>query len=249
LDSAVIDSFILSLENIKAEEINIYLFPKTETKFLEPKPFDPNLVSDADLTSMGFPPVISHNLIRYREAGGSFRNKEDIRKLYGMNDSVYDHWAEFIILNEIKEPVSVPDNQKVVKSIVPDLNSADSSELVKINGIGPYFASKIISYRKKLGGFSGPKQLLEIRGMDENILRLIMDQAIIDTLKIKRLDLNHSSLSDFIAHPYISKRIAEGLVEYRDFAGQISTMDELVNNRILNSDELLKLRPYLSIAQ
>ena len=34
-----------------------------------------------------------------------------------------------------------------------ELNTADSSALVRIRGIGPYYASKIIKYRQRLGGF------------------------------------------------------------------------------------------------
>ena len=34
-----------------------------------------------------------------------------------------------------------------------ELNTADSTALVALRGIGPYYARKILAYRDRLGGF------------------------------------------------------------------------------------------------
>jgi DNA uptake protein ComE-like DNA-binding protein len=49
--------------------------------------FNPNDVSVAQLQSMGVPPLVIVNWIKYREAGGRFFTEEEIRKVYGL-DSV-----------------------------------------------------------------------------------------------------------------------------------------------------------------
>ena len=48
------------------------------------------------------------------------------------------------------------------KPLVIELNSADSTALVSIRDIGPYYANKILRYREQLGGFHATRQLKEI---------------------------------------------------------------------------------------
>jgi competence protein ComEA len=43
-----------------------------------------------------------------------------------------------------------------------ELNSADSTDLVELYGIGPVFANRILKYRDLLGGFYSVNQLLEV---------------------------------------------------------------------------------------
>ena len=47
-----------------------------------------------------------------------------------------------------------------------DINTADSTAWVALNGIGPGFAKRIITYREKLGGFYQVDQLKEVYGLD-----------------------------------------------------------------------------------
>ena len=48
------------------------------------------------------------------------------------------------------------------KKRVVELNGADSAELVKLYGIGGYYAKRIIEYRERLGNFYTPEQLQAI---------------------------------------------------------------------------------------
>ena len=50
--------------------------------------------------------------------------------------------------------------------LLVELNGADSAELVKLYGIGGYYAEKIIAYRERIGNFYTPEQFMEIRGID-----------------------------------------------------------------------------------
>ena len=52
----------------------------------------------------------------------------------------------------------------VRKPLMVELNSADSTTLQLLHGIGPAFARRIVRYREKLGGFSNKEQLLEVYG-------------------------------------------------------------------------------------
>ena len=45
-----------------------------------------------------------------------------------------------------------------------EINGADTTLLMKIPGIGSYYASRIVRYRERLGGFASAQQLEEIDG-------------------------------------------------------------------------------------
>lgn len=50
-----------------------------------------------------------------------------------------------------------------------DLNSASAAELAKLPGVSRPLADNIVSYREKIGGFTGFQQLLEVSGMPEQL--------------------------------------------------------------------------------
>ncbi len=242
-DQAEIDSFIKSLEKISYEKKEAFTFPE-ETGFLpEYRDFDPNIVTTDELEEMGFPEFLSKNLVRYRGAGGKFRKKEDMKKLYGFSDSIYNLWEANIII-PVSEDIDTLGPFSFPVTLV-EINSADSVQLLLVNGIGPYFAGKIIRYRNRLGGFINLDQLLEIRGMDPEKLQNLRNQVIIDTLFLVKINLNTATINDFKSHPYISPRLAESLVKYKEFAGSIRNIDELLENRIITMQEFNRLRPYI----
>ena len=51
----------------------------------------------------------------------------------------------------------------IKKDTILDLNTADTTELKWIRGIGRYIARQIVKYREELGGFYSPEQLKDER--------------------------------------------------------------------------------------
>lgn len=111
---------------------------------MENFPFDPNTVSVEDLQRLGFSQKQALSIEAYRSKGGRFRRKEDFARSYVVSDSVYERLAPYI---------EIP---------LLDINRADSAAFDALPGIGPYFAAKMVSYRRALGSYSCKEQLLEI---------------------------------------------------------------------------------------
>lgn len=127
-----------------------------------------------------------------------------------------------------------------------DLNSADSVALLKLYGIGPYFAGKIIQYRDRLGGsYASVYQLCEIWGMDSVRFAGVFPKVCVDTLSIKYLDFYTLSKDSLARHPYVGSYAASGIIRYRSTVSREEfTLDNLVSNGIVSQEKARGMRLY-----
>lgn len=93
-----------------------------------------------------------------------------------------------------------PYTPKIHKGEYISVNSSDTTTLMRIPGIGSYYARQTIRYREMLGGFVDKRQLLEI----ENFPAEALEYISIDNNEIKKLNVNKLSLSQLRRHPYIN---------------------------------------------
>lgn len=110
-----------------------------------------------------------------------------------------------------------------------ELNSADTTELKKLRGIGSGFAGRIVRFRDKLGGFYSKEQLREVYGLSEETYQLCADEVWVDTSLISRLDVNTLGIVELKRHPYITFYQAKAIYEYRNTLPDktIRSIDEL----------------------
>ena len=128
-----------------------------------------------------------------------------------------------------------------------DINTADSTAWVALNGIGPGFAKRIMTYREKLGGFYQVDQLKEVYGLDslwvnENKALLKVGAGIYRFLEINKLEWK-----DF-KHPYLPYGQAKVVLAYRKQHGVLKDFEALEKIQLLDLVAWRRLRPYLSFA-
>lgn len=219
---------------------------------LLPVSFDPNTVSRETLFSMGLPARLVNTFMNYRRKGGRFYQAGDVMKIYGMNDSIYTVLAPYIHIevnatSDLYEKKAPESNEPAVLMI--ELNAADTSDLIKLWGIGPVFSSRIVKYRDLLGGFYSLDQLKEVYGLDEELFDTIRYHLHIDTNRIHKMNLNQIPLEDLAKHPYLRSYQARTIVDYRTFVGRIGSLDDLVSEHLLSGDDFSRIRPYLEVNQ
>ena len=184
--------------------------------------FDPNTVSLEDLMRLGFSEKQAQSILNYRSKGGRFRRPADFAKSYVVADSVYDRLAPYIDIPRI------------------DINKADSAAFETLPGIGPYFASKMVSYRASLGGYSHPEQLLEIYHFDREKYDGLKD--LITCSKPAPYPLWTLPEKDLSRHPYISRDEAHSIVLYRTHQPREAwTLDGLHKAGVLSEEHYGKL--------
>ncbi len=127
-----------------------------------------------------------------------------------------------------------------------ELNRADSASLVKLYGIGGYYASRILEYRSSLGGsFGSVYQLLEIWGMDSVRFEQLLPYIYIDSSTIRKIDYRNMPLDSLSLHPYIGKFSAKGIVRYREtYPQEEISIKKLLKNGIINEEKARCLSLY-----
>ena len=129
--------------------------------------------------------------------------------------------------------------------IVVELNSADTGELQLLKGIGPVYASRIVKYREKLGGFARKEQLLEVYGMDEERYAGIAEHIKVDSAMVRKLEINKASIAELRRHPYLDYYQARAIVVFREKSGDYSTMADLLRVNLIDEETIKKLQGYI----
>lgn len=203
--------------------------------------FNPNHLSVAQWEKLG---LTSHQITtiqHYEAKGGTFRTKQDVKKMYALSADDYARLEPYI---QLPDSVAGAANKPLT---ILDLNTADSAQLVKIRGIGPAFAMRILHYRERLGGFHRKDQLKEVFGIDDGMYKEIKNQFMLKNRRIRKLNVNTVTFDDLKNNPYLNFKQANAIVMYRKEHGNYDSVDELKNIAILDAGILRKLAPYLTV--
>jgi len=202
---------------------------------LAPTPFRIDTVSATYLRAIGaFTKRQAEAFVRWRDRSG-FRDMEEVRACYVVEDSVATALEPYILF---------PERDLTPYEAPVDLNTADSSRLVEVVGIGPKTASEIIRYRERLGGFLRVEQLAEVRGVTESNYEKILQQICCKDVEIQKIDINFATPSE-LDHPYIGPRLVRKIVKQRALKGGWTCTQELVEQNILTEEEAERLDPYV----
>ena len=129
--------------------------------------------------------------------------------------------------------------------LVVELNSADTTTLQLLHGIGPTYARRIVRYRERLGGFRKTGQLLEVYGITPELLSHIGPSLSLDTTAIRRIDINNVELKQLIKHPYIEYYQARDIVRLRQRGTVFRCADDLRAVPSMADSTLERLLPYI----
>ena len=246
--------------------------PGVKAKKAERFAFDPNTVDAESWQRLGTPRWLADRIVRYRSKGGQFRKKEDLLKIYDFPPELYGELEPYIRLSSEKgteKPSekyrerfadAEPERNKPYADRKPtysaeryskpvvqpfDINTADTTELKKLRGIGSKLAGRIVKFRDALGGFISQDQYAEVFGLDSLALEELNKYGQVQT-PVKKLTINTATAEELDRHVYLSKRQAEIIVNYRTQHGPYTSPESLRNIRILDARTIEKLTPYLS---
>lgn len=223
--------------------------------------FDPNTADSSTLVHLGLKPWQASNMLKYRAKGGRYRKTEDLKRLYGMTDSMYLALLPYVVIDTLaidrwRDSVrmaadSVPRYVSHKRDTILNLRTADTTELKMIKGIGSYRAKQIIRYREQLGGFVSVEQLREVKALqpllkDSLSTDSLLSHFFIDSVRVVPLKVNSMRVERLQRHPYLSFEQARAIYELRRKKIHLKHLEQLRTLDCLTEQDIQRLRPYLS---
>jgi DNA uptake protein ComE-like DNA-binding protein len=229
----------------------IHINPEAEIRNTKPKEltkpkdgfFDPNTADSVTLAYWGFNKFQAMNLIKYREQGGNITKPADILKIYGIDSIFFTTIKKHIQIQE-----TIASSVKAIEKpeLIIELNRADSIDLIRLKGIGPVFAKRILRYRSVLGGYHSVNQLLEVYNFPQETFRYNKSKFRINPGLIKKIRINFADYSALLRHPYLNKNDVDAILTYKNKNGPFDKVEDLYHSAVLDSLTFYKVKPYLS---
>ncbi len=227
------------------------------------RPFDPNTADSLTLLQLGLKRWQVSNLLKYRAKGGVYRKADDLKRLYGMSDSLYQVLRPYIDIDTLRFAVSTAAADSFVlrysshkRDTLIELNAADTTALCCLRGVGSGVARQIVRYRAQLGGYASAEQIREIellRQLDEDSLMVFRFDSVLPHLwaeadSVHTIAVNHASVRTLNRHPYLRYEQAKALYDLRRNQFKLNSIDDLRPLHEFSDSDLLRLTPYLSFA-
>ena len=136
--------------------------------------------------------------------------------------------------------------EKFKEGTIVELNTADTTILKKVPGIGSAFAKRIVSYRNLLGGYYSVTQLSEVYGIDEDRYNAFVPWFSADPSLISTLAVNSLPQDSLRRHPYINYGQARVITQLRKQKGRLTGWENLQLLNEFTDNDKIKLQHYLS---
>ena len=141
---------------------------------------------------------------------------------------------------------SFPQTEKYPLGTVVELNSADTTILKKVPGIGSTFARRIVKYRELLGGYVSVQQLTEVYGIDNERYEELKPWFIADSSFVRKLNVNQAPIRELYRHPYIDSQQARAINQLRRQKGRLTGWENLRLLEEFSEADRERLSHYLS---
>ena len=218
------------------------------SRFVRPKKkFDPNCYTKSEWISLGLSEKQADVVLRFTEHGVD--SNDDLQKIFVISDELFELIKDSTYYpSKIDRQGELNSKEQLVTidKFIVDLNTATNEELIKLVGIGDYYAEKIIEYRNRLGGYNRPEQLLDLWKFTPEKLEKIREQIVISG-NVRKLNINLINYDDLVKHPYITGKIANSIVKMREQRKVYKKMEELLDSKLIDRELFDKLKPYLKI--
>lgn len=196
--------------------------------------FNPNNATKEDLIRLGLSPRVATTFVHFREKGGRFFKKEDLKKIYGVKESDYERLEDYIELENSGHFSPKPyaytpqyNDSKVAQRPIElkpfDPNTASEEELLSL-GLDIKTVKVLLKYREKGGRFRTKEDLQKVYNLSN-----------IDFLRISsyiQIAENQTIARGYLADPQNNETVKKsGITEEVPVDLNRATLNELVQLR------------------
>ena len=233
-------AFQTVIDSLKTEKINY--IPKIY-------PFNPNFITDYKGSKLGMSVAEIDRLLDFRKTNQYVNSASEFQKVTQISDSLlkaispyfkFPDWVNKRVTNNFK-----PYDKKTENRVIIDINLATKEDLIKVYGIGPALSDRILKQKELFGGFVSMNQLDDIWGLQPEVIENLNKYFEVTTLpKIKKIDINNSSIRELMLFPYFKYSLAKAIVTYRSMNGNLK-IEDLSNIKGFPVDKLKIIALYL----
>ena len=237
-------------EIIEFEQQQIAISPTSEDPITTTQlfRFNPNTATKKELVQLGIATKIADRLINYRNKGGTFRKKQDLQKIYGLPEVLFEKLAPYIVIppNQSVRPKSTKPKKikKVLRPFRFDPNFVSKQELVAM-GLSDKTAQQIVNYRNKGGKFYKKEDFKKIYAINAYQYQQLEPFILIKqtdkytakkppftpkTYKITKsvkVDVNKATLEDWQQLKGIGPFYAKKIVGFREKLGGFASIEQI----------------------
>ena len=220
---------------------------------LPPRKFNPNEYSETDWMALGLSRKQAAAIKKFCKY--PLKSNEDLARIFvipkelfiKIKDSTFYSNSSNILFRDEKGKTPTSNQQKISVPLIINVATLDSTSLISIKGIGPFYAKMVLKYERALGGFYDPKQLLEVYKMNDKTYQILIAHLDFSSPNIRKISINRASVEELAKHPYLSWWQANSIVKMRTQMGGYHSIDELLNSHLINQDAFDKIEPYVSL--
>lgn len=225
---------------------------KVEKQNYIPKiyPFNPNFITDYKGSKLGMSIEEIDRLLNFRKTNQYVNSASEFQKVTQVSDSLLNAISPYFKfpdwVNKGKTNNFKPFEKKTEKIIMLDINLATKEDFIKIYGIGPALSDRILKQKELLGGFVSMKQMNDVWGLSPEVIENLNKHFMVASLpKIKKIDINNSSIKELMVFPYFKYSLAKAIVTYRSMNGDFKNFEDLTKINGFPSEKLDIIRLYL----
>ena len=126
--------------------------------------FNPNNIDSISLFALPLPGTVKRNLWNYRLKGGVFRRAEDVRRIYGMTDSLYSQLESYLIFPEKPALGKHTETKPTAQFFYFDPNTVTDRELQQM-GLTAGQIGVLTNYRRRIGTFRSREDFSKVYGI------------------------------------------------------------------------------------
>ncbi len=217
--------------------------------------FDPNTLDVPGWKKLGIRDKTIATIKNYIAKGGKFYKPADIQKIWGLQE---DEVKKLIPFVQIKNTNTISSTDKKVYetttyeklkyvSAIIDINTADTTALIALPGIGSKLSQRILIFRDKLGGFCKVEQIGETYGLPDSTFQKIKDRFSINNIFVNKININTATVDEMKTHPYLRYALANAIVQYRLQHGIYILVEDIKKIMLVTEDIFNKIAPYLKV--
>lgn len=201
-------------------------------------PFNPNYITDYKGYLLGLTTKQIDLLHAYRKSGRYINTASDFQKVTKVHDTLlvklspyfkFGHVSTHKTIGAAKPNSIVADAKTEDNGTLIDINEALEEDLVKVYGIGPYYAKAILKRRSVLGGFVSMDQMDDFTEFSTEAKAGLRKRfGITNIPEIDKINVNTASLLQLSRFPYFNRDIAKSIITERSMAGKLTKIDDLL---------------------